>query len=375
MLKDKSFYNNKKVIVRVDYNVPINNGVIEDNNRIKMSLKTINYLIDAGAKVVLMSHLGKIKTEEDKKDKSLSIVCEELSRLLNKCVLFSKETRGKNLEMLIDSMKSGDVLLIENTRFESGETLCDEELSRYWASLGDSYVMDAFGSCHRLHASTYGIPSIIGGVRGFLVDEEVNKLNEVISNNEKVIIMGGSKVEDKLSLIENLIPRSKKIIIGGAMCFTFLKALGYNTGKSIVNEEKLGMCKNLLDRYRDKIILPIDIVTDNGLKDINDLSSLDTGFDIGNKTIEYFTSLIDKNDLVVMNGTMGKFEDDEYAYGTKEIFEYLNKNNIKVVLCGGDTASAAKKYNISFYFISTGGGASLEYLENSKFKVLEVLNE
>ena len=379
MLKPSNFYKDKKVIVRVDYNVPIKNGSIEDNNRIVCSLKTINYLIDAGAKIILMSHLGKIKTEEDKLKNSLYIVSIELSKLLGKDVKFCKSTRGSELESMINSLHSGEVMLVENTRYEDFpnnlESSCDKELSSYWASLADEYVMDAFGSIHRNHASTYGIASILGGVTGFLVDEELEHLKEVFNNKNKILILGGAKVSDKLGVIENLVNDSNKILLGGGMCFTFLKALGKNIGKSIVDEEKVDYCKELLSKYKDKIILPLDIVTEKGNKSIDNINDDDIGFDIGNDTIGLYKSLITNDDLVVWNGPMGKFEDINYEKGTRELLEYLNRNNIKTIICGGDTGSASKKYRLSFYYISTGGGASLEYLEGKKFDTLEVLNK
>ena len=379
MLKDKSFYKDKKVIVRVDYNVPIKDGIIEDDNRIVCSLKTINYLIDSEAKIILMSHMGKIKSEEDKLNNSLKVVADRLSSLLNKEVKFCGYTRGPELESMINFLKPGEVLLMENTRYEDYpnnlESSCDKELSSYWASLADTYVMDAFGSVHRNHASTYGIPSVIGGVTGFLVDEELNHLKDVLSDNDKVIILGGAKVSDKLGVIENLVNSSKKILLGGGMCFTFLKALGKNVGNSLVDEEKIDYCKGLLDKYGDKIVLPIDVCTENGIKSIDNINDEEIGFDIGNETISLYKSLISKDDLVVWNGPMGKFEDSKYEKGTKELLEYLNSNSIKTIICGGDTGSAASKYGLKFYYISTGGGASLEYLEGKKFDVLEVLNK
>ena len=379
MLKPKEYYKDKKVIVRVDYNVPVKDGIIEDNNRIVSSLKTINYLIDAEAKIILMSHMGKIKTEEDKINNSLFIVSKELSKLLGKEVKFCKYTRGNELESMVNSLNSGEVLLMENTRYEDYpnnlESSCDKELSSYWASFAEDYVMDAFGSIHRNHASTYGIASILGGVTGFLVDEELDHLKSILSNKDKIVILGGAKVSDKLGVIENLVNSSKKILLGGGMCFTFLKALGKNVGNSIVDLEKLDYCKDLLDKYNDKIVLPVDICTENGIKNIDNINDGDIGFDIGDNTISLYKSLISSNDLVVWNGPMGKFEDNDYEKGTKELLEYLSSNNIKTIICGGDTGSASKKYGLSFYYISTGGGASLEFLEGKKFDILEVLNK
>ncbi len=379
MLKPKDFYKNKKVIVRVDYNVPIKNGVIEDNNRIVSSLKTINYLIESEAKIILMSHLGKIKSEEDKENNSLEIVSIELSKLLNRKVKFCKYTRGIELEDMINSLKPGEVMLMENTRYEDYpnklESSCNKELSSYWANLADEYVMDAFGSIHRNHASTYGIANILTGVTGFLVDEELEHLKEVIDDKNKIIILGGAKVSDKLGVIENLVNDSKKILLGGGMCFTFLKAMGKNIGNSIIDEEKIDYCKDLLNKYKDKIVLPIDIVTENGNKSIDNINDNEIGFDIGDDTISLYKSLISKEDLVVWNGPMGKFEESNYEKGTKELLEYLSNNKIKTIICGGDTGSASKKYGLNFYYISTGGGASLEYLEGKKFYTLEVLNK
>ena len=379
MLKSKEFYKDKKVIVRVDYNVPINNGIIEDNNRIICSLKTINYLIDSNAKVILMSHLGKIKSEEDKINNSLEVVSFELSKLLGKNVKFCKSTRGAELENMVNTLKPGEVMLMENTRHEDYpnnlESSCDKELSNYWASLGDEYVMDAFGSIHRNHASTFGIASVLGGTTGFLVDEELSHLNEVMNDNNKIIILGGAKVSDKLGVIENLVNNSKKILLGGGMCFTFLRSLNKNIGNSILDNEKIEYCRELLSKYNDKIVLPLDIVTENGNKGIDNINDDEIGYDIGVNTINLYKSLISKEDLVVWNGPMGKFEDDNYENGTRELLEYLNSNSIKTIICGGDTGSATKKYNLSFYYTSTGGGASLEYLEGKKFDILEVLNK
>ncbi len=379
MLKDREYYKGKKVLVRVDYNVPINNGVIEDNNRIVMSLDTINYLIESEAKIILMSHLGKVKSEEDKKNSSLYPVSVELGKLLNREVKFCSETRGNKLEEMINLLNEKEVLLIENTRYEdipnNLESSCDLELSKYWASLADEFVMDAFGSIHREHASTYGIASNIGGCTGFLVDSELNKLNEALLNNNKVVILGGAKVDDKLKVIENLVKSSSKILLGGGMCFTFLKALGYNVGKSIVDNEKIEYCKDLLINSKDKIEVPVDFYTENGQKDFDKFNDEDLGLDIGNKTVEFYKSLISIENLVVWNGPLGKFEEEKYESGTKELLTYLNSNKIKTIICGGDTGSAVKKYGLSFYYISTGGGAALEYLEGKNFKILEVLNK
>ena len=367
----------KKVIVRVDYNVPIKDGKIEDDNRIRKSLTTINYLLENNAKIILLSHLGKVKTEEDKEKNSLRIVAEHLGKLLNKEVIFSRETRGENLSNLVNNMKDKDIILVENTRYEDVpdklESNCDEELSKYWASLGDIFVLDAFGSAHRNHASTYGIPKNINGYAGFLIKEELNALEEIFNAKDKDIILGGAKVEDKIGVITNLIQNSNKIILGGAMCFTFLKAKGFNVGASFVDEERINYCKELLEKYPDKIILPVDIVTENSVKDIDKIENEDVGYDIGPKTIQKYKTVLEKSNLVVWNGPLGWFENEKFSAGTKEILYYLNDKNIKTIIAGGDTGNAASKYGLKFYHISTGGGATLEYLEGKEFKTLEVL--
>ena len=245
--------NNKKVIIRVDFNVPIKDGKITDDNRIKMSLKTINYAIEKGAKVILMSHLGRVKEESDKEKNSLRIVAERLSELLNKEVLFSSVTRGEELETKIDSLNNGDVLLMENTRFEdlNGklESGNDSNLGRYWSMLGDVFVNDAFGTCHRAHASNVGIASNLENCVGFLVEDEIEKLKLATNNPEKpfAVILGGAKVSDKIGVIKNLAPICDYIIIGGGMAYTFLKAKGYNIGKSLLDSESLDFCKSMLE--------------------------------------------------------------------------------------------------------------------------------
>ncbi len=369
----------KKVIVRVDYNVPIKDGIIEDDNRIKKSLTTINYLLENNAKIILLSHLGKVKTEEDKQKNSLKVVSEHLGKLLNMNIIFSEETRGKKLDELVNNMKEKDIILVENTRYEDVsnklESNCDENLSKYWASLGDIFVLDAFASAHRNHASTYGIAKYIKGYAGFLIKEELNVLKEVFQNKNKDILLGGAKVEDKIGVITNLIQNSNSVLLGGAMCFTFLKAKGYNVGLSFVDEERLKYAKELIEKYPNKIILPIDIVTENEVKDIDKISNNDIGYDIGPKTIEKYKEILSKSNLVVWNGPLGWFENEKYAKGTKDILYYLHDNNIKTVIAGGDTGNAANQYGLKFFYISTGGGATLEYLEGKEFQTLEVLEK
>lgn len=367
----------KKVIVRVDYNVPIKDGKITDDTRIIASLKTINYLLENNAKIILLSHLGRIKSSEDKDNNSLEIVAKHLSTLVSCGIYFVPFTRGEIVNKTIENMNNGEIVLLENTRFEDYpktlESSCDEALSRYWASLGDIFVLDAFGSAHRCHASTYGISKFLPSYSGFLVDNEVSMLDKAI-HQKKTLILGGAKVEDKIGVIDNLINTSDYILLGGAMCFTFLKASGINVGESIVSNDKLMYAKNLLDSHKDKIILPIDIVTNNGIKDVINMSNSDIGYDIGPKTVEKYNELLSNSKLILWNGPLGMFEDEKYENGTKGIMEYIYKQSIPTILAGGDIISASHKFKYNFTYLSTGGGATLEYLEGKRFKTLERLN-
>lgn len=367
----------KRVIVRVDYNVPIKDGKITDDTRIIASLKTINYLLENNAKIILLSHLGRIKSSEDKDNNSLEIVAKHLSTLVSCGIYFIPFTRGEIVEKTIENMNNGEIVLLENTRFEDYpktlESSCDEALSRYWASLGDIFVLDAFGSAHRCHASTYGISKFLPSYSGFLVDNEVSMLDKAI-HQKKTLILGGAKVEDKIGVIDNLINTSDYILLGGAMCFTFLKASGINVGESIVSNDKLMYAKNLLDSHKDKIILPIDIVTNNGIKDVINMSNSDIGYDIGPKTVEKYNELLNNSELILWNGPLGMFEDEKYENGTKGVMEYIYKQSIPTILAGGDIISASHKFKYNFTYLSTGGGATLEYLEGKRFKTLERLN-
>lgn len=367
---------NKKVLVRVDYNVPIKNGLVLDNNRIIQSIETINYLIEHNAKIILMSHMGKVKKVEDKMLNTLKPVKIELEKILNRKIYFAEELKGKTLESQINSLKPGEILLMENTRYmdvpDNLESGCDEELSKYWASLGDVFILDAFGSCHRNHASTYGISKYLPHGIGFLIERELKELNK-IKKEKKTFILGGSKVSDKIGIIKNLMDNTDKFLIGGAMCATFLTANGNPVGSTFVETDKITECKNLLKT--GKIIIPIDYVTENGVKELNDIFNDEHILDIGPKTIELFKNNIDINTLIVLNGTLGKYEEDAYQNGTKEIFNYLKENIVKTVVLGGDTSSAAKKYNFNASYISTGGGASLEYLEGKEFETLKIMEE
>ncbi|CDA59920.1 phosphoglycerate kinase [Clostridium sp. CAG:524] len=367
----------KRVIVRVDYNVPITDGKIDDDTKILASLKTINYLLDKKAKIILLSHLGRIKSQADKESHSLEIVAKHLSTLVSCGIYFIPFTRGEIVNKTIENMNNGEIVILENTRFEdypkSLESSCDEALSKYWASLGDIFVLDAFGSAHRCHASTYGISKYLPSYSGFLVDNEVSMLDKAI-HQRKTLILGGAKVDDKIGVIDNLINTSDNILLGGAMCFTFLKASGVNVGESIVSDDKIRYAKSLLDTHGNKIILPIDVVTNDGVKDVTNIGNSGIGYDIGPKTINKYKELLINSKLILWNGPLGMFEDPKYEDGTKKVMQFIYNQSIPTILAGGDIISASHKFKYNFTYLSTGGGATLEYLEGKRFKTLERLN-
>ena len=381
----------KKVIIRCDFNVPIKEGQIIDDNRIIMSLDTINYAINHGAKVILMSHLGRIKEEEDKIKNSLRLVSIRLSELLNRNVLFVPYTRGKALEDAINSLNSGDVLLMENTRFEDvpgkKESGNDIELGKYWASLGDIFINDAFGTAHRSHASNVGIATYLQSGLGFLVENEVNNLS-ILNNSEHpfVVILGGSKVSDKIGVIENLVTKADKIIIGGGMAYTFLNAKGYDIGKSILDNENIEFCKNILEKYSDKIVLPIDNVVvkefsndvPNRTIKINEFLSDDIGMDIGMETVSLFSAVLENAKVVFWNGPLGVYEFSKYSLGTEKLLEKLVTLDAKTILGGGDIVAAASKlgYKDKVIHASTGGGVTLEFMEGKELPgVVSITNK
>ena len=388
-IRDFDLYN-KKVIIRVDFNVPIKDGIITDDNRIKESLPTINYALEHGAKVILMAHLGRIKCKEDLEKNNLEIVSKRLSDLLNKDVIFCNETRGINLENSIANMKQGDIILMQNTRYEDldgkKESSNDEELGKYWASLGDIFINDAFGTCHRAHASNVGISTYLPSGIGFLVEKELKSFDSVINNPEHpfTVILGGSKVSDKIGVTLNLVKKADYILIGGGMSFTFLRAKGYNIGKSLLDEDSIAFCTNILNDYPNKIIIPIDIVETNEISNnsdynITDVSKIDEnkmGVDIGPKTIALFKEYIETSKLVVWNGPVGIFEYDHFANGTKELCKILSSIDVTTIIGGGDTAAAVIKYGYKdkVTHVSTGGGASLELLEGKNLPGIEAID-
>lgn len=378
----------KKVIIRCDFNVPIKDGKIIDDTRIKASLKTINYCLEHNAKIILLSHLGRVKEEADLQKNDLAPVATRLSELLNKEVLFIPKTRGVEVEDAISKMQPTDIVLLQNTRYEDldgkKESSNDPELGKYWASLGDVFINDAFGTIHRAHASNVGIATNIPSAFGFLIEEELTALSEL--NDPKhpfIVILGGAKVSDKIGVIENLVTKADKILIGGGMAFTFLKSEGYEVGNSLVDQENIEFCTKMLREHPEKLVLPVDAKvtteysndTPSTIKDITDFEYNEMGLDIGPKTIETFEKYLKDASIVVWNGPLGVYEFTNYQNGTKELLKYLVDNNIKVILGGGDivAATATLGYKDKVYHASTGGGATLEYLEGKKLPGIEII--
>jgi len=377
---------NKKVIIRCDFNVPMKEGKITDDTRIVAALPTIKYCLDHNARVILLSHLGRVKEEKDLAENDLSPVAERLCELLEKDILFSTETRGQELEDAVNMLQPKDILLIQNTRYEDldgkKESSNDEELGAYWASLGDVFINDAFGTIHRAHASNCGIAAHLPSAFGFLIEKELTALSELDKPEHPfVVILGGAKVSDKIGVIENLVTKADKILIGGGMAFTFLKAKDIEIGKSLLDEENIDFCKKILKDYSDKIVLPIDVAVTNEytddeeyrVKDIEDLTKDEMGLDIGPKTEELFEKEVSSAKIVVWNGPLGVYEFSKYKKNTDKLLEFLVNNNIKAILGGGDIVAAAADYKDKIYHASTGGGATLEYLEGKKLPGIEAI--
>ena len=380
----------KKVLVRVDFNVPIKDGVIGDDNRIVAALPTIKYIIENGGKAILLSHLGRIKSDEDKKSLSLAPVAKRLGELLEKPVTFVPSNEGKEVEDAINNMEDGDVVVLENTRFQDidndfgkRESKNDPKLGEYWASLGDVFVNDAFGTAHRSHASNVGIATAMKAAgkpaaAGFLLEKEIKFLGNAVANpvHPFVTILGGAKVSDKIGVITNLIPKADHIIIGGGMSYTFLKAQGHSIGKSLVEDDKVEFAKELLEKAGDKLVLPIDNVAatefnNDAASEVvgQDIPDNEMGLDIGPKTVELFKKTLEGAKTVVWNGPMGVFEMPNFAKGTLEVGRALaDLPDATTIVGGGDSTAAAKQLGIApkLTHISTGGGASLEYLEGKE---------
>ena len=395
----------KKVLMRVDFNVPMKNGVITDTNRIVQALPTINYALEQGAKVILFSHLGRVKEEKDLAKNDLAPVAVKLAELLGKPVKFINATRGAELEEAINNMNPGEVVMFQNTRYEDldgkKESKNNPELGAYWASLGDVFVNDAFGTAHRDAASNTGIAANVKGesVSGFLLEKEINFIGGAVDNpvHPFVAILGGAKVSDKISVIENLLNKADKVMICGAMAYTFFKALGYEVGKSKCEADFVDYAKGLLEKANGKIVLPVDVVVANPSDEacaedfFGAIASCDTkvvkateipadwqGLDCGPETIKFYAEQLKGAKTVVWNGPAGVFEVERFAVGTKAICETLaNLEGATTIIGGGDSAAAAISmgYEAKFSHISTGGGASLEYLEGKTLPGVACLDD
>ncbi len=378
----------KKVIVRCDFNVPRKDGKITNDNRIVQALPTIKYLIENKARIILMSHLGKVKTEEDKVKNDLRCVAERLAELVDTKVSFCPVTRGEELEKMVADLKDGEIVLMQNTRYEKGESKNDPELAQYWASLGEVFVEDAFGSVHRAHASTAGIPSIIkeNGL-GFLVEKEVTMLGKAVDTPERpfIAIIGGAKVSDKIAVVDNLLKKADKVIVGGGMAYTFMAAKGKNVGNSLLEEDKIEMAKEYMEKAGDKLVLPVDnVIADKFAADANtqvcekDIPEGWMGLDIGPKTVELFKKTLEGAKTVVWNGPMGVFEMEPFAKGTLAVCTAISElPGATTVIGGGDSAAAAIQlgFKEKFSHISTGGGASLEYMEGKELPGIAVISD
>ncbi len=400
---------NRVVLVRVDFNVPIIDGKITSTKRIEAALPTIKHLIEKEAKVVLLSHLGRIKSEEDKEKNSLKIVADKLQELLEKEVTFINKTRGPEIKEAIKFSFPGSVIMLENTRFEdfvdgkqtNYESKNDEELGKYWASLGSYFVNDAFGTSHRAHASNVGISTHIAkSAIGFLVEKELKYLNAAVENPERpfVALLGGAKVSDKIELIESLAKKADKVIIGTAMCYTFHLAQGKKVGNSLVEEDKVELAKSLLEKYGDKIVLAVDSVYAPEFKDVEGIIGGEVpdgmiGMDIGPKTIAIIKDTLRDAKTIIWNGPFGVTEFDNFKYGSEEIAKtivsikeetdkQISENHgkgkpVTTIIGGGDSAAMVSKMNLDdrFTHVSTGGGASMELLEGKELPGISAIQE
>ena len=389
----------KRVILRCDFNVPIENGNIKDNSKIKASLETINYLIDQNCKIIILSHLGKVKSKSDLKKNTLVPIAQELLRLIHSNsnythvkVIFSNHTRSNALKEKADSLNPQEILVVENTRYEdypsNYESSCNDELARFWASLGEIYVNDAFASSHRKHASTYGIPKYIPSCIGFLTQKEIENIDKYVLNatHPFTVIMGGAKLGEKITVIKKLLPLCDHLLLTGGIANTFLKALNINVGFSLASDdyEIIEEIKKLLLANKDKIVLPFDAIVGSSYdknytnyKTINNIDDNEIILDLGTKTIEQYTKYINLSKTIFVNGTAGKYEEERYSNGTKELLNILEDSSANVIVGGGDSVSAVHKFkpDSSFTYLCTGGGATLQYIANQTLVALEVISK
>lgn len=385
-LKDISVQE-KKVILRVDYNVPIENGKITNTKKIDDSFETLNYLVKEGAKIIILSHFGRVKSEEDKEANSLKPVFDYMKGLGRYDILYSSVAMGTMLDNMARALEPGQMILVENTRYldlqGNLESDCDAQLATYWAGLADIYIDDAFGSMHRNHASITGIPKYLPSVAGFLVEKEISNLQPLIQNPTRpfVVVMGGAKLDDKIELIYSLAETADHILLGGGIANTFLKAAGYDVGSSLVSDEAVRNAKAIMQEFPDKIILPKDMITSPSYEEKYELKKLDEIViddvigDIGSEAIQNFKRIIESANTIFINGTVGMYEQKPFSNGTQEILNIVSNTKAKKIVGGGDAGTAAKKYGYEekMDFISTGGGSTLTFIANHTLPGIDAL--
>lgn len=387
LLKDIDIQN-KTVILRVDYNVPMQEKEISSTKKIDDSFETIDYLIENNAKVIILSHFGRVKTEEDKANNSLKPVYDYIKSLKKYDILYSSEVMGPMLDTMVKNLKPKQIILVENTRYmdlqDKLESSCDLQLADYWASLADIYIDDAFGSMHRSHASITGIPKFLPSTLGLLAEKEIKNLEPLITNPDTpfVVVMGGAKLTDKIELIYSLAEKADKILLGGGIANTFLKANGYKIGSSLISRDALQNAKAIMQEFPDKIILPKDVITSptysNSIYEVKEIDAIledDVIGDIGPKAIQNYKRILDEAKTIFVNGTVGMYEQKPFSNGTGEILRIIADTNAKKIVGGGDAGSAVKKYKLEnkMTFISTGGGSTLTYIANRTLPGIEAV--
>lgn len=377
----------KRVILRVDYNVPLENGKITNTKKIDDSFETLSYLAKEGAKVIILSHFGRVKTEEDKATNSLKPVYDYIKSLEKYDILYCSVVMGTMLDNMARNLEPGQMILVENTRYMdlqgNLESECDAQLSMYWAGLADVYIDDAFGSMHRNHASVTGIPKYLPSVAGFLVEKEITNLQPLIENPPRpfVVVMGGAKLDDKIELIYSLAETADHILLGGGIANTFLKAAGYDVGSSLVSDEAVRNAKAIMQEFPDKMILPKDVITSPSYADTYELKKIDEIViddvigDIGSEAIQNFKRILESAKTIFINGTVGMYEQKPFSNGTQEILNIVSNTNAKTIVGGGDAGTAVKKFNYEdkINFISTGGGSTLSFIANHTLPGIEAL--